>query len=107
MTIDARADIGLQGELQLLQRALFAIQNGVMITDASAPDDPIVFVNSAFERITGYDSEEVVGLNPRFLQAGDTDQPALDELWENRQARNDDVEWTGVLRNYKKDGTLF
>ena len=94
-------------ELQLLKRALSAIQNGVMITDASASDDPIIFVNRAFERITGYASEEVLGRNPRFLQAGDDAQPTLEEFRENRNSRNDEVEWTSVLRNYRKDGTPF
>lgn len=101
------ADSIVNNELQLLKRALSATQNGVMITDAGALDDPIVFVNRAFEHITGYTSEEVLGQNPRFLQAGDDAQPALDELRENRRSKNDDVEWTGVLRNYKKDGTPF
>ena len=94
-------------ELQLLQRAFFAIQNGVMITDATVHDDPIIYVNPAFERITGYSSEEVLGRNPRFLQAGDVDQPALDDLRDARRSNSDSVEWTGVLRNYRKDGTPF
>lgn len=97
----------VNNELRLLQRALSATQSGVMITDAGTPDDPIVFVNRAFERITGYVSEEALGHNPRFLQAGDEFQPKLDDLRENRRSKNDDVEWTGVLRNYRKDGTPF
>ena len=94
-------------ELQLLRRVFFAIQSGVMITDATASDDQIVFVNHAFESITGYTSEEVLGRNPRFLQAGDSGQPIIDDLREARRSNNDSIEWTGVLRNYKKDGTLF
>lgn len=94
-------------ELRLLQRALSSIQSGVMITDATASDDPLVFVNHAFERITGYTSEEVLGNNPRFLQDDDKDQPALDDLRAARASDNDNIEWTGVLSNYKKDGTPF
>ena len=98
-----------QDKLRLLERAVSATQNGIMITDATRPDDPIVYVNSAFERITGYAPEEAIGRNPRFLQAGDGDQPALDALRAARKANDDedDVRWTGVLRNYRKDGALF
>ena len=91
----------------MLQRAVSASQQGVMITDATQPDDPIVYVNRAFERITGYSSDEAVGRNPRFLQAGDDDQPAIRELRRLREDRGDEVEWSGTLRNYKKDGTMF
>ena len=90
---------------RLLERALSATQNGVMVTDATKPEDPIVYVNPAFERITGYSSEEAIGRNTRFLQAGDGDQPALDDLRASRESNDD--KWTGVLRNYKKDGMLF
>ncbi len=93
-------------ELRLLQRALSASQQGVMITDATEPDDPIIYVNRAFERITGYSTDEVVGRNPRFLQAGD-DQPAIRELRKLREERGDEVRWSGILRNYKKDGAMF
>ncbi len=101
------ADEWAQDRLRLLERAVSAIQNGIMITDATRPDDPIVYVNPAFERITGYAPEEAIGRNPRFLQAGDGDQPALDALRAARKANDDDVRWTGVLRNYRKDGALF
>ena len=57
----------IKNDSRLLERALSATQGGVMITDASAPDDPIVYVNRAFEEITGYATEEVLGRNPRFL----------------------------------------
>lgn len=97
----------LHDDLQLLQRALSATQSGVMITDAVKPDDPIVFVNHAFEHITGYSSDEVIGRNPRFLQAGDDGQPTLEDFRVNREHSNDSIEWTGVLRNYQKDGTPF
>ena len=105
--LDASGNNPGSSGLRLLQRAFAATQSGVMITDAMAPDDPIVFVNRAFERITGYASEEVLGRNPRFLQAGDDDQPVLDDLRANRRVNNDHIEWSGILQNYKKDGTSF
>ena len=63
---------------RLLDRAVAASSNGIVITDPKRPDDPIVYVNPAFERISGYPADEVLGLNCRFLQGQDRDQPALD-----------------------------
>src|SRR5687767_10244041 len=65
---------------RLLDRAVAASSNGILITDPSLPDNPIVYVNPAFERTTGYTMEEVIGHNCRLLQGGDRDQPALEEL---------------------------
>src|SRR5215213_1571985 len=89
---------------RLLDRAVAASSNGIVITDSRAPDDPIVYVNPAFERISGYTVAEVVGHNCRFLQGDDRDQPALDDL---RTALGEEREFRVVLRNYRKDGTPF
>jgi PAS domain S-box-containing protein len=89
---------------RLLDRAVAASSNGIVITDPNAPDDPIVYVNPAFERISGYSAEEVGGRNCRFLQGEDRDQPALDEL---RGALREERECRVVLKNYRKDGTPF
>jgi PAS domain S-box-containing protein len=89
---------------RLLDRAVAASSNGIVITDPNAPDDPIVYVNPAFERISGYAAEEVGGRNCRFLQGEDRDQPALDEL---REALREERECRVVLKNYRKDGTPF
>jgi PAS domain S-box-containing protein len=89
---------------RLLDRAVAASSNGIVITDASLPDNPIVYVNPAFERTTGYPSEEVVGRNCRFLQGEDRDQPELEEV---RAAVGEGRECRVVLRNYRKDGSLF
>jgi PAS domain S-box-containing protein len=89
---------------RLLDRAVAASSNGIVITDPNAPDDPIVYVNPAFERISGYAAEEVGGRNCRFLQGEDRAQPALDEL---RGALSEERECRVVLKNYRKDGTPF
>src|SRR3712207_1098530 len=91
-------------KLRLLERAVTASTNSIVISDPNQPDDPIVYVNPAFERTTGYTSEEVLGHNCRFLQGGDRDQPALEEL---KAAVYEGRHCTVVLRNYRKDGTLF
>src|SRR5918993_866489 len=91
-------------KLRLLDRAVTASTNSISITDLNQPGDPIVYVNPAFERTTGYASEEVLGRNCRFLQREDRDQPALGEL---RAAVYEGRHCTVVLRNYRKDGSLF
>jgi PAS domain S-box-containing protein len=88
----------------LLGRFVAASSTGIVITDPSLPDNPIVYVNPAFERVTGYSMEEAVGRNCRFLQAEDRDQPALDEL---RAAIREGRGCRVVLRNYRKNGSLF
>ncbi len=89
---------------RLLDRAVAASSNGIVITDPNRPDDPIVYVNPAFERMTGYAVEDARGRNCRFLQGDERDQPALGEL---RAALRDERECRVVLRNYRKDGSLF
>jgi PAS domain S-box-containing protein len=89
---------------RLLGRAVAASSNGIVITDPRVPDNPIVYVNPAFEEISGYTADEVLGRNCRFLQADDREQPALDEL---REALTEARECRVVLRNYRKDGTPF
>ena len=89
---------------RLLDRAVAASSNGIVITDPKVPDNPIVYVNPAFEEISGYTAEEVRGRNCRFLQGGYHEQPALDEL---REALTEERECRVVLRNYRKDGTPF
>ena len=91
-------------ELRLKDRALAASANGVVITDPNRPDDPIVYVNPAFVEITGYPAAEALGRNCRFLQGEDRDQPELDGL---RAAIREGETRRVVLRNYRKDGSLF
>src|ERR671916_1572323 len=89
---------------RLLDRAVAASANGIVITDPKLPDNPIVYVNPAFERISGYGAGEVRGRNCRFLQGEERDQPALEEL---RTALREERESRVVLRNYRKDGEPF
>jgi len=89
---------------RLLDRAVSASSNGIVITDPKLPDDPIVYVNPAFERISGYPVDEVLGHNCRFLQGEDRDQPALGEL---RASLKEERESKVILKNYRKDGTPF
>ena len=95
----------VEDELRLRDRAIAASSNGVIITDPNQPDNPIIYVNPRFEQITGYPAEEAIGLNCRFLQGEDgSQQPVLEEL---RIAIGEEREWSGPLRNFRKDGSLF
>ena len=90
--------------LRVRERALAASANGVVISDAVRPDQPIVYANPAFERMTGYGLAEIMGRNCRFLQGPDRDQPAVAVLRAAIAAGGDAVV---ELRNYRKDGTVF
>jgi PAS domain S-box-containing protein len=88
----------------LRERAVIATDITFTITDPRQPDDPLVWVNPSFTRITGYESDEVVGRNCRFLQGPATDPAAVDEI---RTALTERRTVTTTLLNYRKDGTAF
>jgi two-component system sensor kinase FixL len=90
--------------LRVQQRAIEAASSGILITDPNRPDNPIVICNPAFLDITGYSADEVMGLNCRFLQGNDRDQQEIRQL---REAIAAERECRVVLRNYRKDGTMF
>ncbi|MDK9723463.1 MAG: EAL domain-containing protein [Sterolibacteriaceae bacterium MAG5] len=90
--------------LSLREQALASSNNGIMITLSKADDHSIVYVNPAFERITGYSAKEVIGLEGRFLVRDDLAQPGLNEI---RNALREQRPGHAVLRNYRKDGSLF
>ncbi|GAB1543242.1 hypothetical protein NUACC21_59160 [Scytonema sp. NUACC21] len=93
-----------ESRLHLMERALAASSNGIVLTDANLPDNPIIYVNPAFEAMTGYSASEVIGRNCRFLQGSEPNQPSLHEL---RTAIQEQKDCHITLRNYRKDGTLF
>ena len=88
----------------ILVRALNSANNLVVITDPRQDDNPIVWVNDYFCQFTGYDRDEVVGKNCRFLQGHDRDQNERAEL---REAVDAEAFVHVRFRNYKKDGSLF
>jgi PAS domain S-box-containing protein len=92
------------GELTLLRQALDQSGTGFVLTDPHQPDHPIVYANQAFLTMTGYTEEQVLGRNCRFLQGGDTDPEAVDEL---RRAIAEERATSVHLRNYRKDGSAF
>lgn len=89
---------------ELFRQAIAACPDGFVLTDATAPDMPLVYVNPAFERLTGYRAREVLGKNCRFLHRGETDQLGLALV---RAALEDGQSCVVTLRNYRKDGSPF
>ncbi|MGG7651186.1 PAS domain S-box-containing protein [Pseudomonas frederiksbergensis] len=90
---------------QLLQMVINASNDGIVIAEKEGEQDNIlIYVNPAFERLTGYTSEEILYQDCRFLQSGDRDQEALPSI---REALSSGRSCREILRNYRKDGTPF
>ncbi len=97
----ADADAELQA---LRERAVVATDIAFTITDPRQPDDPLIWVNPSFTRITGWSYEEAVGRNCRFLQGPATDPAAVAEV---RAALRAQEAVTVTLLNHRRDGTAF
>lgn len=89
----------------LLQMVINASNDGVVVAEREGEQETIlIYVNPAFERLTGYSSEEILYQDCRFLQAGDRDQESLSRL---REVIREGGSCREILRNYRKDGTPF
>jgi diguanylate cyclase (GGDEF)-like protein/PAS domain S-box-containing protein len=91
-------------QLRLRERALHATSNGILIAGCEGRDNPIEYVNPAFERITGYCAAEVLGRDPRFMAAPGLD---LNERAQVRAAIHERRAVNVVFRNKRKNGDLF
>ncbi len=87
--------------LERLARAVEATRDAVIITDLKGN---IVFVNPAFEQITGYSAAEALGQNPRILKSGMQDEAVYAQMWQTITAGRP---WSGEMVNRRKDGTLY
>ena len=101
---DVTSRVAAEAEARLLARAFESSKSGMLISDARAPDMPSVYVNPAFLRMSGYAPEEILGRNCRFMHGSDREQEGLDTI-RRTLARQGECEV--VLRNYRRDGTLF
>ena len=88
----------------LFEQAMAQTRMAVCLSDPNQPDDPIVFCNEAFERLTGYSSDEILGHNCRFLQGARTDARQVQRIREALKAENVAV---FEILNYRKDGSSF
>jgi len=104
MGIDISRRRAHERQLNLYKRALDAASNGVIIAHNGDPDHPVEYVNPAFERITGYTADEILGKDTRFMAA-----PGLDEDERKRLSRalHEQRSVHAVLRNLRKNGELF
>jgi len=90
--------------LALKDRALEVASEGFTIADARRPDQPLIYANQGFERITGYSIADVMGRNCRFLQGPATDPSAMAEI---RAALTESRPCLVEILNYRKDGSAF
>jgi PAS domain S-box-containing protein len=91
-------------KFRIQERAVISSNNGIFITDASQPHNPIIYANPAMQRITGYEADELVNRNPWFLVRNDTEQPDLRIL---QAAFSEGRESRVMLRCYQRNGALF
>lgn len=91
-------------DLELFQQIVLELPDGVVVSDAKRDDYPVVYVNPAFEKLTGYSAEEASGENCRFLQRpeGQEEEKAI-----LHQALTEGKSCTVTMQNYRKDGTMF
>ncbi|MDP9349083.1 MAG: PAS domain S-box protein, partial [Gemmatimonadota bacterium] len=90
--------------LRLQERSLAAIAEGILITNPRRADNPIIYANPGFERLTGYTSGELMGKNCRILQGPDTDSAVVAAI---RSAVEAGESYSGEILNYRKDGSPF
>ncbi len=92
------------GDRVVKDRAINEAPVGISISDPDQPDNPLVYINDAYEELTGYSFDEVVGRNCRLLQGEESDPDAIAEM---AAAVDGDYPVTVELKNYRKDGSEF
>ncbi|MBE0464721.1 MAG: PAS domain S-box protein [Halomonadaceae bacterium] len=89
---------------ELLERIIDASQDGIVVAEQEGDENILIYVNKGFERLTGYSADEILYRDCRFLQNDDRDQEALNVI---RDALKNLQPCREVLRNYRKDGSMF
>lgn len=89
---------------KLLQRVIEASNDGIVVAEQEGEDNILIYANAAFERLTGYAVDDILYRDCRFLQGDDREQPALAAI---RQALKDGRPCREIIRNYRRDGSLF
>jgi PAS domain S-box-containing protein len=102
--LDVTARKEAETALHLRERAIERLAQGVVITDGTRPDTPIVYVNRAFEELTGYSADEMLGRNASFLDGAETDPQTIAGI---KHALATAEPFDGELVTYRKDGSSF
>ncbi len=89
---------------KLLQLVVNASNDGIVVAEQEGDDNILIYANPAFEKLTGYASDDILYQDCRFLQAGDRDQSGLDAIREAVKAHRPCRQ---IIRNYRKDGSVF
>ena len=89
---------------KLMQLVVNASNDGIVVAEREGKDKPLIYVNPAFERLTGYTLDEILYQDCRFLQADDRDQLGRARI---RKALAEGRPCREILRNYRKDGSAF
>ncbi len=90
--------------LEILKQAVLDSRDGITISEFRNGANPLIFVNPAFERLTGYAAEEITNIDCRYLQRDDRDQPGIAVV---RAAIAAGEYCLVTLRNYRRDATMF
>ena len=101
---DITARKAQERELQIKNRAMDEAEVGISIVDPNQPNDPLIYANEGFARLTGYDTAAVIGQNCRFLQGEETDPESIDRF---RDAIDSGEPATIELLNYRNNGVRF
>jgi PAS domain S-box-containing protein/putative nucleotidyltransferase with HDIG domain len=96
--------LDLSRENARLATAIANLNVGVVVTDPNEPDNPVIFTNPGFHLLTGYSIDEVTGRNCRLLQGPNSDPAVSASI---RRALDEATSFSGVIRNYRKDGSEF
>jgi PAS domain S-box-containing protein len=89
---------------KLLQLVVDASNDGIVVAEQEGEDNILIYANKAFENLTGYPVDDILYQDCRFLQGEDRQQPALEAI---RQAVHSGKPCRQILRNYRKDGSVF
>ena len=89
---------------KLLQLVVDASNDGIVVAEQEGDDNILIYANAAFERLTGYASDDILYQDCRFLQGSDRGQPGLQAI---REAIRNQKPCRQIIRNYRRDGSAF
>ncbi|NNE67605.1 MAG: SpoIIE family protein phosphatase [Pyrinomonadaceae bacterium] len=101
---ESASDLGSSDLLLLKENALNVAAEGITIADMRLPEQPLIYINEGFERLTGYSAKSMIGKNCRFLQGNDTDPETVQKI---RDALATGNECTVEILNYDRDSRPF